>query len=403
MLHLGLFLLPSTTVEAQARYRVESDQWLSSAPMAEIIISGQRALSAVENVLLPPRCWTEDDFFPKAGGMLYRLARTVLLDDILDHLAILCQHEVFGHGARFREYGSWNNQYHLSLVPPYGAGSGWAQSDVFTRTLSPEEHILITTAGDEANTIVSLKLRRNWLLRGKINYRETVFYSLAAQNITYYIIRTKLSGTTQGDIGEYLSQVNALHSAVGATLSLDDLLWSCAANLLDPFQYFAGITYFYSYLWNGDEEWALPSFEIAGLKYLPACHFGLSPFGPEFYFDHYFAATPMTCSFYLRAGLPTFGVSCGMGGEIEGLLLTDFLSLSAALDLWYQPAVSYGAGGTLQTSAGGFGLYLSIGLEVYFTEKAGVTGSLGYKTDGWLPGKPLNNGFLFSLGLSFRE
>ena len=68
---------------------------------------------------LKPRWFEEDKKSRKAIGIFYRLSKTVLLDNVIDHLAILTQHEVFGHGSRYREFGYKNNSYSLSLFPPY--------------------------------------------------------------------------------------------------------------------------------------------------------------------------------------------------------------------------------------------------------------------------------------------
>jgi hypothetical protein len=396
-----LFAAPG--VHAQARYRLLLDPGFSSAPMAEDLLSAHRALYAVENQLLPPLLFPEDSFLPKAGGMLYRLGKTVLLDNIVDHLTILTQHEVFGHGARYREFGSWDNRYHLSLFPPFGQGSGWAQSDVFSKTLSDEEHILSVAAGNEANTLLSLSLRRKWLERGRIDFRETVLYSFAAQNITWYILRTRFGDSGSGDIAVFLTRVNALHASTGAALTLDDLAWSCLANLLDPFQYYAIIGYMYAYLFGGLEYFDLPLIDFGAFRYLPAAHFCLSPLGVEFYLDNYFRCDSFLLSASLRSTPPTFGFSGGLNLELSGLVLADWISLNGSLDVWYQPALGYGVGNTIMPGFAGLGILAAAGLDVYFTDMAGLTAQAGFKTEGWVAGRPLAGGFFFSAGISFRE
>ncbi len=390
-------------LHAQARYRLVLDPGFSSAPMAEDLLSAHRALYAVENQLLPPLLFPEESFPPKAGGMLYRLGKTVLLDNIVDHLTILIQHEVFGHGARYREFGSWDNRYHLSLFPPFGPGSGRAHSDVFSKTLSAEEWILSAAAGNEANTLLSLSLRRKWLERGRINFRETVLYSFAAQNITWYILRTRFGDSSSGDIAELLDRVNALHASSGAALTLDDLAWSCLVNFLDPFQYYAVIGYIYAYLFSGLEYFDLPLVDFGVCRYLPAAHFCLSPLGVEFYLDNYFRFDSFLLSASLRSAPPTFGFSGGLNLELSGLVLADWIALNGSLDVWYQPALGYGAGNTIRPGWAGLGVLAAAGLDVYFTETAGLTAHVGFKTEGWVAGRPLAGGCFFSAGVTVRE
>jgi hypothetical protein len=371
--------------------------------MAGNLLAAHKAVYAMENSLLPPFLFSEEEFLPKAGGMLYRLGKTVLLDNIMDHVVILIQHEVFGHGARYREYGSWDNSYHISLFPPFGPGSGWASSDAFSKTLSQEERILTAVAGNEANTLLSLRLRTVWLRRGKINFRETMLYTFAAQNITYYIVRTRIRGNNGGDITAYLSRINALHSGTGGSQSLDDLLWSCLCNLLDPFQYFALAGYFHTYLVTGEEYFALPMFDFGAFRYLPAAHFYLTPFGVEFYLDNYLKFETFLLYNYIRVGLPTFEPFFGAGFDVSGLKLTDWLFLHGRLDIWHQPAARYGTESGMVTGSAGLGVLAAVGADFMFTPKAGLTAQGGFKTDGFVPGKPLNNGFFFSAGLAFRE
>jgi hypothetical protein len=261
----------------------------------------------------------------------------------------------------------------------------------------------MTAAGNEANTILSHSLRLKWIERGKINYRETVLYSLAAQNISIYILLTRVYNRNHGDIVVYLDQINTLYAGTGAVLSTDDLVRCSLVNLLDPFQYFAIAAYFYSYLYQGEEEFTLPMFDLWGIHYLPAFHLILTPFGPEFYLDNYFTIDKILLYNYLRYGFPVFYSFYGIGFQIQNICITEFFHLNARIDVWNQPGFNYGSGSNLINSSGGWGFAVTTGAVFSFSEKAAVTAEIGYKTDGFLPGKPLNNGIIFSTGLVFQE
>ncbi len=74
-----------------------------------IIITLHRGIYAIENKFLKTRWFDENNFGKKAAGLTYRLAKTILVDNVLDHLSFLGQHEVFGHGAGYRELGFVDN------------------------------------------------------------------------------------------------------------------------------------------------------------------------------------------------------------------------------------------------------------------------------------------------------
>ncbi len=125
---LCVFVLQCRTALAEVRYLVEIDGRKSTQIGAENLIAFQYGTSSMLDRYLKPRWFEEDKKSRKAIGIFYRLSKTVLLDNVIDHLAILTQHEVFGHGSRYREFGYKNNSYSLSLFPPYGNGNGYAIS-----------------------------------------------------------------------------------------------------------------------------------------------------------------------------------------------------------------------------------------------------------------------------------
>ena len=102
---------------AQARYLVGMDGTLSASMGAENLIAIHRAVYALQDRALKPKLFDETTKARKSAGILYRLGKTALLDNVIDHLPALVQHEVFGHGARFREFGLQGDLLSLQPVP----------------------------------------------------------------------------------------------------------------------------------------------------------------------------------------------------------------------------------------------------------------------------------------------
>ena len=198
---------------------VEIDGRKSTQIGAENLIAFRHGISSMLDRYLKPRWFEEDKKSRKAIGIFYRLSKTVLLDNVIDHLAILTQHEVFGHGSCYREFGYKNNSYSLSLFPPYGNGNGYAISGglISNRTITTHERIMVIIGGSEANTQLSKSIRSKWLHRGSIKYREAVFYLFSANDLSWYIIRTKQRrlNSSNNDIIAYLRTLNSLEGFQG--------------------------------------------------------------------------------------------------------------------------------------------------------------------------------------------
>jgi hypothetical protein len=348
----------------------------------------------------------------KALGIFYRASKTVLLDDLIDHLTILTQHEIFGHGARYREFGHVDNSFHLSLVPPYGDGHGFAQSGPLkdpNRKTSECESLMKTVGGDEANTILSQHIIGNWLLRGSINYRESLLYLESANNLLAYIYLTKYQikngkPTSQGnDILAYTMLMQITNNN-GKKYTIDNLANQSLVGIINPFQFLAAFAYSYSYLLNGNDSLKLPMIRIGNSRYLPAFHYGLSPFGTEYYLDNYLVINKKVFTAYCRYGDTKYFNSWGFGINSMNFLSYRNLSINPCFDIWKQPAFDIG-GDKLVTHKAGFGGSLSNTFNWYFSKqsKTGITLQLGYKTAGYLAGENLAGGIIVRAGLCFKE
>lgn len=394
----------------QVQYPLLFDNIYSARMGAHSIITLHRGIYGLENRFLKARWFEENNFGKKAAGLTYRLAKTILLDNVVDHLSFLAQHEVFGHGARYREFGFVANEFTLNLPPPYGDGKGWAQTGYLEeqREVSPHEYIAMKFGGSESNIILSGILRANWLRRGSIHYRESILYLLSANDLSAYILRTKygLRGRGGNDVLNYLRALNALEGhplEEDYKLTLDDLSALAWISLLNPFQYLSLYAYFKTYLWSGNESFRIPMIKFWGAEYLPSFRLGLTPFGPEFYFENFVLKSGRILNFYFRYGDHTFHKFWGMGVRVVDIVRGQRFAVNTRLDIWDQPRLLLG-GGTIRESRGGLGVAV-FGTIYYRISKNRslfhLAAQVGYKTAGFLEGEQLAGGFVLRLGISF--
>lgn len=406
------FFLLHCPVDAQVSYHLELDLVKSSRIGAENFAAIQRALYAVEGQYLKTRWTDEQTGSQKALGITYRLGKTILLDNIVDHFLVLTQHEVFGHGARYREFGYSSNSYHMNLFLPYGKGNGFASpgQQTFQRRGTFHESLVTASGGSEANTILSKTIRSKWLQRGRIHHRETLFYFFAAHDLGWYILRTKWCAQPdpRNDILVYLRTLNRLEGypdEANYRLTIDDLARQTAINAFNPFLYLSLYAYVVSYLWNGEEDAPLPMFRVRDIGYLPSLRLGLTPFGSEVYFENFIVGVQRVANLYFRRGISTFHTFEGFGLHIDNLLPRRTVSFDTGLDIWRQPSLSLG-GTTTRESRSGIG-GAAFGRLAYTLKSlppiVRIAVRAGYKTDGFLEGESLGRGFAGSIGLSFVE
>ncbi len=203
---------------AQARYLVGMDGTLSASMGAENLIAIHRAVYALQDRALKPKLFDETTKARKSAGILYRLGKTALLDNVINHLPALVQHEVFGHGARFREFGYKEISYRFSLFPPYGSGTGRAAGSLDpARRGTRHEGISVNISGSEANTLLSTSIRSKWLRRGRVRSRETVIYLASSLDLSWYIWTTRLASRQRSgnDVINYLDNLNRQEGGPG--------------------------------------------------------------------------------------------------------------------------------------------------------------------------------------------
>ena len=122
---------------AQVHHQLVWDRHFSSPVAAENLQTLHWGLYAVQDRVLKPRWDAEKTTSRKLLGLTYRLGKGILLDYPVDFMLALVQHEVFGHGARAREFGFGDPNR------PFISSARWAtrrgvssRANIWTRTCS---------------------------------------------------------------------------------------------------------------------------------------------------------------------------------------------------------------------------------------------------------------------------
>jgi hypothetical protein len=396
-----ILLVTALPVQGQPRYGLLWDPALSSEVGAENLATVRRGLQALENRLLPLRWSDESTPAGKALGVTYRLGRAFFLERPLTLTAWLAQHEVFGHGAGARHAGVRGTTYEISLPWPYGSGpSGRAFYPPGSR-FGPYEDLHATAKGGNASVVLAQTVRDRAVRRGALFYDEVALGITGHLDLPLYILGTQDRGA-RGDIAAYLRELDR------PAPSLRSLKQKALLGLADPFTLLALASSLRHHLWSGHRQAPLPTVQWRSVRYLPSFHLSLSPFGPEFLLEHLAVHDGRLWRLTTRLGNGPYGRFGGAGLAVTNVMQTDRLRTGARLDVWYQPTrllnetfrwADRRRGVPPDPFAVGGRVEVSASMRPTPTWPVFATGTLGYKTSGFVLGEGLDAGPLVEVGL----
>jgi hypothetical protein len=407
---LLIYILLSTNIFGQNENSIIWDKNASSISSSRNLLTLHSIIYEFEDEKLKLSYWNEDNLKRKLLGIGYRFTKTVLLDYQVDFLVHLFQHEVFGHGYRYREFEYEDNSYGLNAAPPYGNGSGFAVRGMtnYNRDLGIHEEIAIRSGGMESASVLSNSIKKRWLFRGKMNYRESLLFLSTFHDYTVYILATKyFNNNSEGnDVRNYLRTINESYGFIDERdyrLTIDDLSRKASINLLNTFNLYATYTYLKKYLLDGEREFEYPTIKIGNKELLPSIRFGLTPFGSEFVVENYVRTERNIIGFNFRIGDNKLDNFWGLGC-LYHKKISDNFSFTSQLDTWVQPEMELGGITTFNTNDG-FGARFVSEFNLYIGRSfpIGIYGQVGYKSSGFIEGEILDKGPIVRLGISFRD
>ena len=359
------------------------DRYYSPEVGSEGFIPVLRGLQRIESRLLPIVDVPSTTWPARLG----RFAEQFFFWGPLNSTVMTAQHEIFGHGFRVRALGASIasvDRYNIGIPFPYGMGGGYTAFYYDPESLSPQDKIAITAGGVEGTAILAKRLKFKWLQEGSVPPKESMLYYRSEQDLTDYAWTSVLlekNGTLHGDIYEYVTEVNATY---GSNLTVQSVALASLWNYADPFSVYS-IWSWWKYVLDGTTL-SLSMIPIGEYRYLPGARLGLSPFGPEYYSEHFLIRGEKPLYIYLKGGDRSYGI----GFERPLLWQWKIIRFGLCGDLWLQPVMN------------GFGGAASASATTDFFERGAFYLQLGGKTEGYLPGESLAPALIARFGLSLE-
>jgi hypothetical protein len=393
------------------RHAIVFDEYMTPAAGAEGLLTLQHLLAAVEDRWLPRKIGQERSRPALALGILYRSGKFVALDIPQDHLLMVVAHEVFGHGARFRELGDGRIGYGFEAPIPYGSG------DAFTSfrgefPVSPLGMLNVSASGIEAQHVLADAITSKAVERGLIHYREAWLYFESRITGMTYILTASPRSAAGHDVADYLERFEEACKPPCVAVTRKYVQQRALLALADPMLYYAVYGFAGSYIGSGRTTSPLPLLPIGGgIEILPSLGFSLAPYGPEWTVrgaiqsgqrakSRELRATGIT----LRVGNTGASTTLGVGVHVADVLRLWGSSVDAAFDLWRQPAVlADQTSDPLHTGAGA-NATIVVPLPRPFRSEwvRGIHITAGYKSEGFIPGEQLSGGMILRMGLTVK-
>lgn len=313
------------------------------------------------------------------------------------YLTMLWSHE-FGHSIRARQVGGKFNIHNFGLPVPYTTAD-------LPDDISLLDEAVFVTAGFEVNYLNVRNLQSQFIKQNGL-WNEDL--SLSFANRLMYPIYTTLIVPidpeeqnvwveTAGDPVHYIlpvfrnyanDQVFLEDGAVNPKLVKlynQATIFASFFHLLDP-QFYREIGASFG---NADKI-RKPVFLIGDYNngWTYGTLFNASPLGYELYMQNYLHLKGNQYGLYLKYGRPFKNI--GLGLSMNDIIKLEKFSADALLELWQQDI--FGNGVSAEIS----GLW-------QVSERFGLHFNIGYKTDGYLLGKQMDEGFNFGIGFSMRE
>ncbi len=311
------------------------------------------------------------------------------------YMTILWSHE-FGHWFRAKEIGGSFNIHNMSLPVPY-------TTLTLPEDVTPMETALVVASGFEVNYLVSKEITEDFYFSESM-YADELALAFANRifqpiYLSLIIPRNPESPETWenpgGDTAFVLLSVwewkTGSYNVVSENIVDPDfvqLYWETA--LLTTLIHFLDPAFYQMVAANfaePDEEikakWLI---QTDSLKWTFSPQFVMSALGYDIYLNQYLQLGSMDLIIYLRYGRPL--LNWGGGVALRDIISVGNFNLTFKADFWNQYENGWGCSGLLDIS-------------MKLSDTLSLTGELGYKTKGIVPGQPVNNTLLFSTGFRY--
>ena len=407
---LALIALAAGPVSAQesSQHAIVFDAYMTPAAGAEGLLTIQHLLAFVEDRWLPPKRGQERSRPALALGILYRTGKLMALDIPQDHLLMVAAHEVFGHGARFRELGEGRIWYGFDAPIPYGSGDAFTSFKGEFPT-SPLAMLNVSASGIEAQHALADAITNRAVERGRIHYREAWLYFESRITGMTYILTASPRSAAGHDVADYLERFEEACTSPCVALTRKYVQRRALLALGDPLLYYAIYGFAASYIGAGNTTAPLPLVPVGGgVKVLPSVGFALAPYGTEWSVRNAFqkglraeGKGRRVHGVTLRIGNTGATTTWGVSVRAADVLRIRGLRVDTAVDLWRQPPLLADRTSDPLHTGGGTTATVVVPLPPRLRSQwvSGIHVTAGYKSEGYVPGEQLSGGFVLRAGL----
>ena len=411
---IALGMLSPSLSRAQSHLQILFDKQQSQVFGSENLITLHRGFYLAEDRYIPNKLFRETNFIRKTAGFGYRMVKLLLLDAQITHLVALSQHEVFGHGARFREMDYTKNSFNMNLYWPFGDGSGFANygtRKVGNKTTA-QEYLAINIGGVDGEMLMANNLGAQILLSDTLHYQQGLLYLFSQNNLMLYLWYTRFTPThklkASNDMMNFIRSIAGpfLYShPIDNTYELHKLSLQSLITFANPLQIYSAFSIIYTYGVKGQSKMnKIPMIRMGKVRYLPMLGYALTPFGSQFHFVNYFRFKRMLLSADVAIGDNTFKNFYTLSLKGYNLIENRYIALNAHLDFWNQPVLELD---DYNKPTGGNALGGAIKADIMIRpfklpNKLGLYVETGYKTKGYLRGETLAASFILRYGISLH-
>ncbi len=405
---------PAGAAPGEIAYEVVVDPRLGMEGGVRTFLSAGRLAFGYDAALSRWLAWDESRPAGKAAAIIGRALKLVFIDSQLAVGTDVFIHELYGHGARAREWGL-HPDYAFKLLPPYSwifhARSDSSTSGVWTG--QPERDLQTKAGGLEAGYLTAWWINAQTIANGgTLHYGAGLTYLATKLTDVEVYLGDLTSDPSGGATRDVLLYVEALQwrfrrwTAAERAQIVQRLRWSYLGNFLDPTLWLVLYHELVTYLYRGERHARLPLIPIRSWRLFPGARFNLSPFGAEHYLELFASGRGALFNGYARFGSSGLATYWGLGLKMLRLPVWRGLAVGAELDLWRQPKLlldapepGLGTLGLTSPEAASAGVNVGVSLDWRIWRRIGVVGKLSYKTEGYLMGQPLARGLHGYFGL----
>ena len=387
------------------------DSYMTPLAGARTLLSTQQLIAVVEDRWVPAKLGRERRRTTLALGILYRSAKFIGVDLPQDHFLMVAAHEVFGHGARFRELGDGRIGYGFDAPLPYGPGEAFTSFNG-EFPVSPLASLSVSASGMEAQHALADAIAGSAASRGRIHYREAWLYFESRLTAMTYILSASPHSEEGHDVADYLETFQRACVGTCAPSSRRDIQAHALAALVDPMLYYSLYGLAGSYIGAGRLMSPIPLIPLGSqTRVLPYVGFMLAPYGTEWIVRSTFAPTARAGTLARKLGALTLRVGStgasttwGFGVRATDVARMRGTRMDAAVELWRQPPIlADTTAASLTTGAGATAtVVLPLPRSLRSPWSRGLHITAGYKRRGYIPGEQLLGGLILRAGLQTR-